>query len=94
MSIEHLNRSGRKKGVQNLATRNAREAISRLVDGNADRMQGWLDEIAKKHGALAAWRCMNDVIEYHIPKLQRTELTGPEGKELSVTVQRFTHDGE
>ena len=77
---------GRKKGELNKATKNAREAISRLVDDNAGRMQGWLDEIALEQGAMAAWKCMSDVIEYHIPKLSRTEMTGRDGKDLPQPV--------
>lgn len=64
---------GRSRGVPNRATANAREAIARLVDGNIERLQGWLDEIAADEGARSAWGCFMDVIEYHIPKLQRTE---------------------
>ena len=70
---------GRPVGAINNATKNAREAIGMLVEGNIPRMQGWLDEIAKTDGPAAAWRCLQDVIEYHIPKLARTELTGPGG---------------
>lgn len=75
---------GRGKGTPNKSTANAREAIARLVDDNAERMQGWLDEIAEREGPLAAWRCMHDVIEYHIPKLQRTEVTGADGGPVYV----------
>jgi hypothetical protein len=64
---------GRKAGAPNKATTNAREAIARLVDGNIDRLQGWLDEIAADEGARSAWGCFMDVVEYHIPKLARTE---------------------
>ena len=77
---------GRKKGVPNKATRNAREAIARLVDGNAERMQEWLDRIAEEEGPLKAWQCMTDVIEYHIPKLARTEHTGGDGGPIQVGV--------
>lgn len=66
----------RPPGVPNKATRNAREAIARLVDDNAGRMQQWLDTIAEEQGAQAAWRCMVDVIEYHVPKLSRAEVSG------------------
>lgn len=38
---------GRKAGTPNRATQNAREAIARFVDGNAHRLQGWLDQIAE-----------------------------------------------
>jgi hypothetical protein len=60
------------------ATLQAREAIAKLVDGNADRLQAWLDEIASKDPE-RAWRCLMDVIEYHIPKLARTEHVGDGG---------------
>lgn len=33
----------------------------------------------------AAYRCMMDVLEYHIPKLARSELTGKDGKDLIPT---------
>ncbi len=69
-----------RKGSPNKATRAAREAIARLVDGNAERMQEWLDRIAEEEGPMAAWRCMTDVIEYHIPKLARTEHVGDADK--------------
>jgi len=75
---------GKPKGAISNATKNAREAIARLVDDNSERMQGWLDEIAEKDGPLVAWKCMNDVIEYHIPKLSRTEMTGRDGKDLAA----------
>jgi len=73
----------RPKGSPNKATHNAREAIAALVDNNAHRLEGWLDAIAadEKLGPMAAYKCMMDVIEYHIPKLARTEqtITGPDG---------------
>lgn len=67
---------GRVKGVPNKATALAREAIARFVDGNADRLQRWLDKIEKEEGALAAFKCFTDVIEYHVPKLARHEHAG------------------
>jgi hypothetical protein len=70
---------GRPPGQLNKSTIAAREAISRFVDGNADRLQGWLDQIAEEQGAAAAFRCFADLLEYHVPKLARTELTGAEG---------------
>lgn len=68
--------SGRKPGTPNKVTANAREAIGRFVDGNAERLQGWLDEIAQTEGPKEAFRCFSDVLEYHVPKLARTETTG------------------
>jgi hypothetical protein len=76
----------RPKGSPNKATAEAREAIARLVDGNAHRLNIWLDEIYETKGAEAAWRCMMDVIEYHVPKLARHEHSGPNGDKVKVQV--------
>jgi len=70
---------GSRKGAPNKDTKNAREAISRFVDGNADRLQGWLDEIAVNQGPVAAFKCFSDLLEYHVPKLSRAEVSGPDG---------------
>lgn len=82
----HRNKGGSRKGIPNKATANAREAIARFVDGNCDRLQSWLDQIEKTEGAMAAWRCLVDVIEYHVPKLARTEHTGKDGERLTLMV--------
>ncbi len=71
-------RGGSRKGIPNKSTANAREAIARFVDGNSDRLQGWLDEIAadERQGARAAMACFLEVLEYHVPKLARIEHAG------------------
>jgi len=81
--------AGRPKGLPNKTTVAAREAIARFVDGNADRLQGWLDEIAADQGPAAAFKCFADLLEYHVPKLARTEVTGADGgpQELKITWQ-------
>ena len=80
----------RPKGSPNKATVEAREAIARLVDGNVHRMNLWLDEIHTEKGAQAAWDCMIDVLEYHVPKLARTEVTGKDGgPQKTETVLRW-----
>lgn len=70
---------GRPKGCVNKATANAREAIAAFVDGNAHRLNAWLDEIAENDGPKAAFLCFSDLLEYHVPKLSRTEVTGKNG---------------
>ena len=72
-------KGGNRKGIPNKATANAREAIARFVDGNADRLNGWLDEIYAADGPKAAFQCFTDLIEFHVPKLARTEHTGEGG---------------
>ena len=83
---------GRPVGVPNKSTSAARESIARFVDGNVERLQGWLDEIAEdpKHGPLVAFKCVQEILEYHVPKLARTELTGKDGG--AIIVQAATGD--
>ena len=78
---------GRPKGLPNKSTAVAREAISRFVDGNADRLQGWLDEIHAEKAAEAAFRCFSDLLEYHVPKLARHEHSGPDGKPQELNIR-------
>jgi hypothetical protein len=75
---------GSRKGAPNKSTAQAREAIARFVDGNAERLQEWLDQIAAEDGPKAAFDCFVDLIEYHVPKLARTEVTGEGGGALVV----------
>jgi vacuolar-type H+-ATPase subunit E/Vma4 len=65
---------GSRKGIPNRSTANAREAIARFVDGNVERLQEWLDEIAERD-PLLAFKCFSDLVEYHVPKLSRAEVT-------------------
>ncbi len=84
LKSEKKSRMGRPPGAPNKTTALAREAIARFVDGNADKLQGWLEEIAREEGAKTAFNCFMDVVEYHVPKLQRTELTGKDGGAIEV----------
>lgn len=79
------NPNGRKAGVPNKSTTAAREAIARFVDGNAHRLQQWLDEIAEgkmgEDGEFItlpnpekAFTLFQSVVEYHVPKLSRAEV--------------------
>ena len=83
---------GRPKGVPNKATSAAREAIALFVDQNVPRLQGWLDDIASnpKLGPLVAFKCVQELVEYHVPKLQRTEHTGANGGPVQVEEIRRT----
>lgn len=85
--------SGRKAGTPNKTTAEARAAIAKFVDGNAHRLQGWLDKVAEgvkddntgdyivKPDPERAYQLFQSVIEYHVPKLARTDttLSGPDG---------------
>lgn len=45
-----------------------------FVDNNAHRLEGWLDQVAAENPA-KAFELFQSVVEYHIPKLARTENT-------------------
>jgi hypothetical protein len=75
----------RPKGSPNKATASAREAIAALVEGNMSRLEGWLDQIALESPE-KAYRCFMDTVEYHIPKLARTEHTGENGGAVKFEV--------
>lgn len=81
---------GRVAGTPNKATGDARTAIAAFVDDNAHRLTGWLDSVA--HGVpgadgdfivqpnpAKAFEMFQSVVEYHIPKLARAEITGKDG---------------
>jgi len=81
----------------------AREAIARFVDGNAHRLQAWLDQVADgvqndegeyivKPDPEKAYSLFQSVIEYHVHKLARTEHTGKDGG--AIIVQGARHDDD
>tara|TARA_R110000868_G_scaffold226012_1_gene478369 strand:- start:1290 stop:1571 length:282 start_codon:yes stop_codon:yes gene_type:complete len=83
---------GSRKGSPNKATAAAREAIAAFVDGNSSRLQGWLDEIHAEKGAESAFNCFSGLLEYHVPKLARTEVTGEGGKPQEIVVRWQSSD--
>ena len=65
-------------------TLQTREAIGSFIDGNAHRLQSWLDEIQAKEGASAALAAYTRLLEYAVPKQARTELSGDQTRIISV----------
>jgi hypothetical protein len=97
MSIKQQtnNPKGRPKGSPNKSTAAAREAIAQFVDGNAHKMQEWLEQVAigvkneeNKFIVLPnpekAFGMLQSVMEYHLPKLARTEHTGDEEQPVKI----------
>jgi len=76
--------AGRKKGEPNKVTTEARQVIVSFLDANLPRLQEWLDRIAKdpEQGPAVAFKLVTDLIEYSVPKLSRSEITGANGGPL------------
>jgi len=77
---------GRAKGVPNKSTAAVREAIAKMAELNAPRFSNWLDQVAAKSPEKACDIYLR-AIEYHIPKLARTEVTGQDGQPMAFVVR-------
>ena len=70
--------AGRKPGVPNRTTADVRATIAMIAERNVSRLEKWLDQIAQEDPNKAADLFLR-MIEYHIPKLARSEVTGDGG---------------
>jgi len=77
---------GRPKGSKDKSTMKAREMIASFIDGNAGRLNDWLEEVYHQDGPRAAFNCFSDLIEYHVPKLARNEVTGPDEGPVELVI--------
>jgi len=85
---------GRVAGVPNKVTQEAREAIAMFVDNNAHRLEYWLTSVAEgdpkhdiKPNPAKAFEMFQSVVEYHVPKLARTELTGADQGAIEMVIK-------
>jgi hypothetical protein len=76
---------GRPKGSPNKSTAAVREAIARMAEDNAPKFAEWLEMVAASNPEKACDIYLK-AIEYHIPKLARTEVTGAENGPLTIKV--------
>lgn len=77
---------GSRKGIPNKATADVRAAIAIVAEGCAPKIKEWLDAIEDAGKRLDLYLKM---LEYHIPKLGRVEVTGKDGGPLEVKIVRF-----
>lgn len=75
-------RGGRSRGTPNKATTDARFAIATFVEGNVHRLTEWLDAVANgdpanevKPNPAKAFELFQSIVEYHVPKLARQDVT-------------------
>ena len=87
------NPNGRPSGRPNKVTQEARQAIALFVDQNAHRLAEWLDAVAEgditndiKPNPAKAFELFQSVVEYHIPKLARTEHAGDANNPIEMKV--------
>jgi len=85
---------GRKAGVPNKVTQEARELVKQLLDANLPYLQSWivstaegiLDDKTGKYivqpNPAKACEIVQNLIEYSVPKLARTEVVGDEAKPI------------
>ena len=89
---------GRRPGSTNKVTREFRETVKALLEGNADNVSRWLSLVADGDGAELrpdpgkALDLMAKLAEYATPKLARTEHTGKDGG--AIIVQGARHDDD
>lgn len=103
--------SGRAPGTPNKATLDARRAIGDFVDGNAHRLEAWLNDVAQGVPMVdpdtgkqlvdsqgqprwlvvpnpqKAYELFQNVVEYHVPRLARSEVTGAGGGPVQLQAQ-------
>jgi hypothetical protein len=85
---------GRKAGVPNKVTQEARELVKQLLDANLPFLQSWivstaegiLDDKTGKYivqpNPAKACEIVQNLVEYSVPKLARTEVVGDESKPI------------
>ena len=90
---------GRSAGTPNKATREFRETINKLLEGNADNVAKWLTIVAEgdlkreiKPDPGKALDLLAKLAEFAAPKLARTEHVGDNGGALTVVIKRFSDD--
>lgn len=75
--------SGRPKGAENKETKRIREFIATLLEDNQEKFE---DELLSLKGEKFVMAFSN-LLEYSMPKLQRTELTTDQGNKVTAVFQ-------
>lgn len=76
-------RGGRAKGTPNRVNKDARLAFVKFLNNNADRAQALWRKVAKKDPARAL-EILGKLGEFVVPKLARTEHSGPGGGPITT----------
>lgn len=83
---------GRVAGRPNKTTQEVREAVALLAQNNVSKLEQWLEDTANgnpdqgvKPAPEKAAMLLLQALEYYIPKLARTELSGPDGGPIEIS---------
>lgn len=89
---------GRVAGTPNKATKEAREAVQAILDSNLPFIQSWIQSTAEgifddqsgkwivPPNPAKACDIVQNMVEYAVPKLARTEVVGDEQKPVRMVV--------
>lgn len=78
-------RLGQGKRGPGKVTLAARAALVEFADGNAHRLQGWLDQIEAQDGPAAALSAYCRLLDFAVPRVARQELIDAGPTKLVVT---------
>jgi hypothetical protein len=96
-TIDNLNRNGRPKGIPNKVTQEARELVKNILDANLPKIQEWLeltangirdenDKYIVYPNPAKACDIVQNLIEYTVPKLARTEMVGDAKQPMQIAI--------
>ena len=77
-----------RKGKPNKATKDVREAIATFAQAHVEAMSDWLLAIDDPGKRLDLYL---RALEYHVPKLARSEVTGKDGGAIEQSVNVSVH---
>ena len=89
---------GRPAGSVNKATKTFRDTINTLLEGNAENVSIWLEQVATggsdpdKADPAKALDLLAKLAEYAAPKLSRAEHVGDGGGALTVVIKRYSDE--
>ena len=79
---------GRPIGSKDVRTMGIREAIQKMLDGTlAMNLDKWVAETYEQKGADAAIKAAAQFVEFGVPKLNRSEISGPEGGAIPIKIR-------
>jgi len=88
---ENINRNGRPKGSPNKSTKEIRDSFQMFVEGNQDKFDKWIEEVAEKNPAKAI-ELVTNLAEYILPKLSRTEVKAEVEIKEEVDLSKLPQD--